>query len=173
MKKHIFIYIFIFINAWRAHSTDNDVPHINFWSRLSLNFPVTEKWKFEAEFQHRRQNNYVLKTKDLFDENLLSSFLSWVHYAVTKDFYLSLSPFEHYRHKRIIIREADIYAPQAREIRFSAAAGIKHEIVKKLYVEDRTCTEYRDFLNTHLDVVRLRNRFGFRYELLPQLDISI
>lgn len=170
MLKHIYITIFIF-NVNKA-AFAQEVPHLNFWSRLSFSQPITEKWRAELEFQHRRQNDYAQKKADVFDENLLSSVRTWVHYQHKDDLSFSVSPLAYYWHNSIIVKEADKEKPQIQEIRYSIAADLKHEVVKKLWLIDRTCFEYRDFQNTNTDFLRMRNRLGFRYELTKKWNLT-
>ena len=149
-----------------------NVPHLNSWVRFSVSQPITEKWRAEAEFQHRRQNDYSEQTKNVFDENLLSSVRTWLHYQHKDDLSFSFSPFAYYWHNSIIVKEEDKQKPQIEEIRFSIAADLKHEVVKKLWLIDRTCFEYRDFQNTNADFIRMRNRLGLRYEFTDKWNFT-
>lgn len=162
MKIHIYITIFLLYSSTITFA--QVVPHLNFWSRFSLSQPIAEKWRAEAEFQHRRQNDFAQQTKNVLDENLLSSIRTWLHYQHKKDLNFSFSPFAYYWHSSIIVKEEDKQKPQVREIRFSIAADLKHEVVKKLWLIDRTCFEYRDFQSINTDFIRMRNRLGLRYE---------
>jgi hypothetical protein len=170
MLKHIYIYIFLFYfnNAVFAQN----VSHLNSWSRFSLSQPITEKWKAEIEFQHRRQNDFAQHTKNVFDENLLSSIRTWGHYQHKNDLSFSFSPFAFYWHNSIIIKDEDKKKPQITEIRFSVAADLKHKVIKKLWLIDRTCFEYRDFQNSNPDFIRMRNRIGLRYEFTENWNLT-
>lgn len=139
-------------------------PHLNFWGRFSLSQPITEKWRAETEFQLRRQNDFSQQSRNLFDEPLLSSIRTWVHYQYKDNISFSLSPFAYYWNNAIIVNEGDKLKPQVQELRFSIAADLKYEIVKKLWIIARTCFEYRDFRAANNDFVRTRNRLGLRYE---------
>lgn len=149
-----------------------NASHLNSWGRFSLSQPITEKWRAEVEYQHRRQNDYAQKNSDVFDENLLSSLRTWAHYQHIDDLSFSLSPFAYYWHNSIIVTDSDKEKPLVKEIRFSIAADLKHEIVKKLWLIDRTCFEYRDFQNTNADFIRMRNRLGLRYEFTEKWNLT-
>jgi hypothetical protein len=170
MLKHIYIYIFLFILSYTTFA--QNVSHLNSWSRFSISQPITEKWRTEAEFQHRRQNDHAQQKKDVFDENLLSSIRTWGHYQHKEDLSFSFSPFAHYWHNSIIVKDTDKEKPQVKEIRVSIAADLKHEVIKKLWIIDRTCIEYRDFQNTNTDFIRMRNRLGFRYEFTDKWNLT-
>lgn len=170
MKLHIYITIFLF---YLSHSTfAQNVAHLNFWSRVSLSQPITEKWRAEAEFQHRRQNDFSQQTKDVFDENLLTNIRTWVHYQHKDDLSFSFSPFAYYWHNSIIVKDGDKQNPPIKEMRFSIAADLKQEVVKKLWLIDRTCFEYRDFQNSSTDFIRMRNRLGLRYEFTAKWNFT-
>ncbi len=170
MIKHIYITIILsyFNNTIFAQS----IPHLNSWCRVTLSQPITEKWRTETELQHRRQNDFSQQGKNVFDENLLSSVRTWVHYQHKDDLSFSFSPFAYYWHNSIIVNDADKEKPQIKEIRFSIAADLNHELVKSLLIIDRTCLEYRDFQNTNTDFTRMRNRLGLRYEFSKKLNFT-
>jgi hypothetical protein len=170
MLKYRYITILLFILS--NYGFAQNVGHLNSWTRISLSQPITEKWKAEAEVQHRRQNDFAQQTKNLFDEKLLNSFRVWAHYQYKDDLSFSISPFAYYWHNSIILQEEDKLKPQTQELRFSIAADLKHQISTKLWLIDRTCLEYRDFQHTDLDFIRMRNRFGLRYELNEKWNLT-
>lgn len=147
--------------------------HQNFWSRVAIAQPIDEKWKFEVELQHRRQNDFAAKKNNVFEADLLTSVRTWLYYQHKEDIGFAISPFAQYWHNAIIVNAADKQKEQVKEIRFSAAVDLKHELVKKLWLIDRTCFEYRDFLNNQNDIQRLRNRLGVRYEFNNKLNITV
>jgi hypothetical protein len=171
MLKHIYITIFLF-NLSNTIFAQN-VPHLNLWSRFSFSQSLSEKWRSEIEIQHRRQNDFAQNTKNVFDENLLSCIRTWVHYQHKDDLSFSISPIAYYWHKSIIIKNEDKLKPQVTEIRFSVAADLKKQMFKKLWLIGRTCFEYRDFQNTNSNIIRMRNRLGFRYELTQKWNLTL
>ncbi|MDE1191836.1 MAG: DUF2490 domain-containing protein [Arachidicoccus sp.] len=151
--------------------TSQAQQHYNAWFRSTLSIPVGKKFKIDNEFQHRRQNGF--DNANLFDRNLMFTYRSWVHYQHNEDVKVSVSPFAYFSHYRIIQNKTDEIAQPNNEIRFSAAVELQHIIVKKFYVVDRTAIEYRMFDNNQSDITRLRNRFGFRYDFIDKIKLSV
>lgn len=135
--------------------------HLNAWFRGTVGIPIGAKFELHNEFQHRRQNG--LDNSFFLDKNLLSSYRSWLRYHHTDDIIFSISPFAYFQNYKIILNDADIAARPIREFRFSAAIDWKYPITSKLYLVNRNAIEYRLFNNDQLDVIRQRNRFGFRF----------
>lgn len=167
-QTYILIWLLILSNLVIAQ----DANHLNFWGRISLTQPINKQIKLETEFQHRTQNDYTQKKNNIFEEQLLNSVRTWLHYQHKTDIGFSISPFAYYWNSPIIILEADKSKPQSEEVRFSVAFDLKHEVAKNLWMIDRTCFEYRDFQHTNSDIVRARNRFGLRYELNNKWNIT-
>ncbi len=145
--------------------------HYNAWFRSTLSIPAGEKFRIDAEFQHRRQNG--LGNSDMLDRNLMFTFRNWIHYQHNRNIKISVSPFAYFSHYRIIQQPTDVTANPNSEIRFSAAVDLQHRVFKNLYVVDRAAIEYRVFENPQSDINRLRNRFGFRYDLTDRLKSGI
>lgn len=145
--------------------------HYNAWFRTTLSYPVHEKLKTDAEFQHRRQNGQG--SNDLFENNLMFTFRSWVHYQQTEDVKFSISPFAYFSHYKIIQNDSDLLATPNSEIRFTASAELQHELAKKLFIIDRNALEYRILENNSNDITRLRNKLGFRYDFSEKLKLTI
>lgn len=137
--------------------------HYNFWFRGTLATPLGKKIRIDSEFQHRRQsgfdNNYML------DKSLMFTFRSWLHYEYSKNTKFSLSPFARFAHYKIIQKQTDESVQPATEIRISASADFQQLIFEKFYLTSRNAIEYRILSNPDIDVVRVRNRFGGKYEL--------
>ncbi|SHH77988.1 DUF2490 domain-containing protein [Flavobacterium johnsoniae] len=145
--------------------------HYNTWFRGTLSIPVGKKFKIDNELQHRRQNGF--ENENMLNENLMFTFRNWVHYQHNEDIKFSLSPFAYFKHYRIIQKHSDETTIPNSEIRFSAAVELQHEILKKFYIVDRSAVEYRIFDNNQADIIRLRNRFGFRYDFTGRLKIGV
>ncbi|UKJ06685.1 DUF2490 domain-containing protein [Solitalea lacus] len=145
--------------------------HYNAWLRGTLSIPVGTKFKTDAEFQHRRQNGF--EYRNMFDENLMFSFRNWIHYQHNKDIKFSISPFAYFSNYKIIQKQADEMADPGKEIRFSVAMELQHEIFNKFYVVDRSAAEYRMFNSLQPDITRLRNRLSFRYDFTEQMKLSL
>ena len=133
MKIHIYITIFLLHSSTITFA--QVVPHLNFWSRFSLSQPIAEKWRAEAEFQHRRQNDFAQQTKNVFDENLLSSIRTWLHYQHKKDLNFSFSPFAYYWHSSIIVKEEDKQKPQDKRNTVFHSSRLETRSSKKIMVD--------------------------------------
>lgn len=149
------------------HHLKAQQDHHNAWMRTTLSYAVNPKIKVDGEFQHRRQSGF--ESKDCLDEELMYTLRSWVHYQHKESVKFSVSPFAYFSHRRIIQQEPDVLADPIREIRFSAAIDLQHELFRKFFVTDRNAVEYRNFQNSTPDITRMRNRLGVRYDFLPKL----
>lgn len=145
--------------------------HNNLWLRGTLTYIPAEKFRVETEFQHRRQNG--IGNKNLFDETLLYSYRNWIRYRHNKTVHFSVSPFAYFANYRVIRKSTDIGADPRREIRFSAAIDLQHEILKNFYISNRNFVEYRLFTQGEQDIVRYRNRIGFRYDIGKKIKLNI
>ena len=145
--------------------------HNNAWFRTTLSLPVGEKFKIDNEFQHRRQNGF--DNNNLFDKNQMFTYRNWVHYPYSKDVKFSVSPFAYFSNYKIIQKQADQTAEPNKEIRFSAAVELQHELFKSFYITNRNALEYRIFDNNQSDITRFRTRFGGKYELSENLKLGI
>ena len=145
--------------------------HYNAWLRGTLSLTAGKKFKIDNEFQYRRQNGFG--NANLFDKNLMFTYRNWVHYQHNTAITFSLSPFAYFAHYKIIQKQTDEIASPNKEIRFSAAVALQYEIMKNFYIVDRTAIEYRVFDNNQSDVVRLRNRFGLRYDFTDKVKLTV
>lgn len=166
LKKLLVTAIGIFIAQTLPAQTHN-----NAWFRATLSLPVEEKFKIDNEFQHRRQNGF--ENNNLFNKNLMFTYRSWVHYQYSKDVKFSVSPFAYFSNYKIIQKQADQTAEPNKEIRFSAAVELQHELFKSFYITNRNALEYRIFSNNQSDITRFRTRFGGRYELSDNIKLGI
>lgn len=141
--------------------------HCNAWARTTLSYSVSPKIKIDGEFQHRRQSGFG--NKDCLEDDLMYTLRSWIHYQHNESVKFSVSPVAYFSHHRIIQQESDVLADPVREIRFSAAADLQHELFRKFFVTARNAAEYRIFRNNTPDITRMRNRLGVRYDFMPGL----
>lgn len=144
--------------------------HCNMWLRGTLSVPVNHPFKADFELQHRRQNGFG--NNNLFNKNLMFTFRSWVHYQPNAALKFSLSPFAYFTNYKVIQKQADETAKPNKEIRFSAAVEWQHALAKKMYLVNRTAVEYRLF-DSISNIIRFRNRFGFRYNLTEKMKVSV
>lgn len=145
--------------------------HNNLWLRGTLTYVQSEKLRIETEFQHRRQNG--IGNRNLLDKTLLYSYRNWIRYRHNKTVHFSVSPFAYFANYRVIRKLPDVDAEPRKEIRFSAAIDLQHEILKNLYISNRNFVEYRLFTHGEQDIVRYRNRIGFRYDVGKKIKLSI
>ena len=145
--------------------------HTNSWFRTTLSIPITEKIKTDLELQHRRQNDF--ESDNLLDKNLMYTFRTWMHYKQNKDVVYAISPFAYFSHYKIIQKESDAIAKPTNEYRFSASVELQHELANKFFIVVRTAIEYRVFEGSVENVVRLRNRFAFRYDINSNYSVVI
>lgn len=145
--------------------------HFNAWTRLTISVPVADRWRVDAELQHRRQNG--LGDRDMLYAPLMYTFRSWVHYQWRDNVKCSVSPFAYFSNYRIIQSTPDEVATPTREIRGTVAIEIKRPIYKKTTLVLRSAAEYRHWLGGQPDVVRLRNRVGVNYQLSRNMDATV
>lgn len=166
LKTLLTIIIWIFIAQ-----TLQAQQHYNAWLRGTLSIPISSKIKIETELQHRRQNGF--DNGNMFDQNLTIANRNWIHYQHKRNVKFSVSPFAYFSNYKIIQKQADEMAEPNHEIRFSIAAELQHEILKKFYAVNRTSVEYRIFNTTQADITRLRNRLGLRYDFTDKIKLSV
>lgn len=137
--------------------------HYNAWFRGMLSVPFGPNIKIDNEWQYRLQNGVAHEY--LPDKKLMSAYRAWLHYQYSETLKISVSPFAYFSNYKMIQSKKDEMIEPAREIRFSVAAEWRHEIQQPLFLLNRTAIEYRVFDKDQVDMVRLRNRFGFRFDL--------
>jgi hypothetical protein len=145
--------------------------HKNSWFRTTLIIPVTEKIKTDLELQHRRQNDF--ESDNPFDKNLMCTFRTWLYYKQNKDVVYAISPFAFFSNYKIIQKESDAVAKTTNEYRFSASVELQHELANKFFIVDRTAIEYRVFEGAIVNVIRLRNRLAFKYDINSNYNVAI
>lgn len=137
--------------------------HTNMWLRATISIPLSGKSKTDAEFQHRRQNDFC--SNNLLDKNLIFAFRSWAYYKHSKNVTFSLSPFAYFSNYKLIQKVSDADASATTEYRFTAATEWQNELTKHFFIVNRTAIEYRMFEGTVANTTRLRNKLGFRYDV--------
>jgi hypothetical protein len=143
----------------------------NIWFRNTLSIPVGKKFKIDNEIQHRRQNGF--QNQNIFDRNLMFTYRNWIHYQPNDNVRFSLSPFAYFSNYKIILKEEDENARPNIELRFSAAVDLQQILFNKFYLVGRTAMEYRVFSSNSAEIIRLRNRFGFRYDITEKVKIGV
>ncbi len=145
--------------------------HINSWFRTTVSYPVNKKITGDIELQHRRQNGY--DNTNLFDQRLMFTFRTWIHYHHNKDIRFSISPFAWFEHYNIIQSPTDEFKRPMNELRLTTAMDLQHELFKNFHITDRNALEYRHFNNDQSGIIRLRNRLGVRHRFSEYISIGI
>ncbi len=160
----LFCFLLMEANAFAMH-------HINSWFRATLSIPAERKFRFDAEFQHRRQNGFG--NQNPYDKNLMFSFRIWGVYRVNDKVMLWLSPFAYFTNNAIINRLGDELKPANNEYRFAAAVDFQNRIKGKWFAIFRPGIEYRMFDFEPKHIVRLRYRVGVRYDFSQKLSMQL
>jgi hypothetical protein len=170
MNRIVCLFIFLFGVQYSFAQTER---HYNAWSRISIAYPLTEKWRLEIDMQHRRQNNYFDENKaNLLRNNLLHSVRFWGHYKLNKNFGLSISPFAYFLNVPLIRYEKDVDKPSVKEIRHTIAFDFQPSIASKIHFLSRTTLEYRNFEGSNPDFWRGRQRIGIRYDIAKKWSVN-
>lgn len=101
------------------------------------------------------------------------TFRTWLYYKQNKDVVYTISPFAYFSNYKIIQKESDAAAKPTNEYRFSASVELQHELVNNFFIVDRTSIEYRVFEGSVENVIRLRNRLAFRYDINSNYNVAI
>lgn len=144
--------------------------HTNFWVRGTIGIEFAKNLKLDNEFQHRRQNGF--ENHNPFEENLMFSYRTWLHYQQSPRLKFSVSPFSYYSNYPIILDEEGINHPR-KEVRFSGGIEVNQPLTKRLNFFQRVAAEYHLRLNQNQDRMRVRTRLGLSYEVLPELAFSL
>src|SRR5436190_10991965 len=89
------ILLVIFLNSISNLSIAQSLTnyhHNTFWGRIALSDRITDKLKWEVYFQERTQNDEADKL-NIFKHHQLRSYWLWLHYQVSKDLRVSITPF--------------------------------------------------------------------------------
>jgi hypothetical protein len=143
--------------------------HTNLWTRATFTYAATKKIRTDAELQYRMQNG--MNNHNMYEDPLLLSCRTWVHYQPDRDIKLSVSPFALFSNYRIIQHAGDEQALPGHEIRFAAAAEGQKKLAEKWWATGRIATEYRMWQSSQTNVLRTRMRAGLKYEAGKRLSI--
>lgn len=145
--------------------------HTNIWFRTTLSLPIASKFKIDFEGQLRRQNGF--ENENPFDKSLLYSFRTWCYYKQSEDVTVAISPLAYFSNYKIVQKQTDETTSPTIEYRLSAAIEMQHKMITSLFLVNRTAFEYRVFAGTVENVIRLRHRLGFRYDLNTKYNLGI
>jgi hypothetical protein len=158
------ILCFVFFTCNAAH-------YFNSWYRITVGVAIKEKWRVDAEFNYRRQND--LGSQNPFDRHLLMAFRPWIIHRTNDRLTLAFSPFAYFRNYPIILREKDRLRKATNEFRFSAYADFQQPLARRFFSTSRFWVEYRLFENEPKHVIRLRFRMGLRYDFSKKTSLQI
>jgi len=167
LKRNILIVVLIILIGLKAKAQE----HSNSWFRTTLSIPLATKFKIDLEGQLRRQNGF--ENENPFGKSLLYSFRTWCYYKQSDDVTIVISPFAYFSNYRIIQKQSDETVSPTNEYRFSAAIEVQHKMVSNLFLINRTAFEYRVFEGTIENVIRLRHRIMFRYDVNPKFNFAV
>ena len=159
MFQSIRVVIVFFLGTLLVQSqTDN-----NFWFKSIVSYSLNDKIKIDQEFQHRRQSDY--DNSNLLDKNLMFNYRVWGQYKLDEDIKILISPYGYSSNYRMIEKQGDDKIEPQKEIRFSVASEFQKEILNRFFLIERFGMDYRVFESVHQKTLRLRNRFGIKYQL--------
>jgi Protein of unknown function (DUF2490) len=165
-NNNIFVILIIF-----SFYTSKSQTHYNSWLRATLGIPISDKFKTDLELQYRRQNGF--NNENPFDKNLMYSVRTWFYYNPNKVITYGISPIAYLSNSKLILKPSDELNSATKEYRFTVSLEIQNELVKQFYLVNRTAIEYRVFESPIENIVRVRNRLAFRYDISSKYNISI
>jgi len=155
---------FIVQNTFAQH-------HIDMWFRATLSIEATKKLNIDAELQHRRQNGWG--NHNPFSNNLTTSGRIWLYYKHKPNVQFGFSPFAFFNHQPIVQKEGDVRKPSFWEYRLAIAVDLQQKITTKLFAIYRPGAEWRIYEANPKHVLRIRNRFGVRYDVNQKLSLLL
>jgi len=166
MKKIILILLVTSATVFAQNTS-----HTNFWSKIAIAQPLTNKINAEAEFQKRVQKDTDENSNGIPDYKLLSSFRFWIYYKLNDNITFIASPFAYFENNPIINIESDKNKISSYENRYTAAVELNKIITTKIKLQNRTGLEYRNFINTSPDYFRLREKLSIKITITPKLSL--
>lgn len=136
--------------------------HTNLWTRATFTYAAAKTIRTDAELQYRMQNG--MDDHNMYEDPLMLSCRTWVHYQPHRNLKLSVSPFALFSNYRIIQHAGDEQVAPSHEIRFTVAAEGQKKLAERWWATARIATEYRMWQSSQTNVLRTRARAGLRYE---------
>src|SRR5690606_3857937 len=97
----------------------------------------------------------------------------WGQYKLDEDIKILISPYGYFSNYRMIEKQGDDKIESQKEIRFSVASEFQKEILNRFFLIERFGMDYRVFESYHQKTLRLRNRFGIKYQLFNNVYFSL
>lgn len=163
--KNIISLLLIASTTLFAQST----AHTNFWNKLAINKPLSNKINIEVEFQKRYQEDI---NHNFAENKLLSSIRFWIYYKINDKINLIASPFAYFENNPIIIKESDVNKILNYENRYAVAIELTQKLNSKIKFQNRTGIEFRNFINTSPDYFRFREKLSIKYTLTSKISLN-
>lgn len=142
------------------------VTHYEWWSRLSVGKAITRKFKFEAEYQHRRQNLHNGNC-NAFAGTSMNSFRVWAHYLPYRNLQFSLSPFAYFSTQALVGSEK-VHAGFGSEYRWAVLSEVSSPF-SRWNIKYRIGYESRYLKGSNEQSYHLSGRFRARYMIQWQV----
>ncbi|UTA66935.1 DUF2490 domain-containing protein [Emticicia sp. 21SJ11W-3] len=144
--------------------SQKEYQHNIVWGRLVLTDTISKKLRWEVYLQHRRQNTQQTNW-DVLAQSQFTSYWLWLHYNLTPNVRLSLSPIGYFKSWVLINQPSDLEKEPVNEWRVSGR--IEQEVKGKFFnTYNRYGLEYRqrDLLNNGIFRPNFRVRYMLRFE---------
>ena len=138
--------------------------HNLFWGRIVLSDKISDKLKWEVYLQTRTQNDEEDK-QNIFKHHQLTSYWLWLHYQVTKDLRVSVTPFCYFNTISLFPQPPELGNRGVKEFRW--AVQMEHtQKLKYFSYANRYSLEYRirDLETEGVFVPNFRARYRARLE---------
>jgi hypothetical protein len=170
----IAVSLFIFVNAF-AQSPRKYITNNMFWTETILNGSIKGKWKYQLDYQNRRQafnSEADGNHQNIFANRFQQVLRPWIHYQLNPNVRFSLSPIGWWGTWNVPNESVTKFTPEYRicpQITLTQKLGriefsqrYRYEF-RFLGVADTTTTAF-DFLNNNSYVFKDTNKKGrFRY----------
>ncbi len=154
MRKNFVVLLLLGIRGFASFAQTFDTYQI--WTRVMVRKQI-HKWDFSADFNYRRQNNYLMYSFNPLAFPQTTLLRATVGYQAGHNLTLLLVPFlyaDHYRLRYNPVQSTEVEAVSQREFRW--AGGIQKMFkINKLQLKPRFIVEYRYFPES---TSRLRER---------------
>ena len=160
----MFIFKKIIILLWALSFSYCGLAQVRqeFWSRITMNRKIDEKWTIGGDVQYRSQENYHEQNQQRFENPLLQSIRTTLYYKIfqKKNISLLVSPLVYFRSFDV---KTDGTITDQRELR-TAWGVIQQQDIKKIKIRNRLQYEMR-FLKVDKPEHILQHRFRWQTQL--------
>jgi hypothetical protein len=138
--------------------------HNTFWGRIVLSDKITNKLKWELYLQKRTQNDESDKL-NIFKHHQLTSYWLWLHYQVSKDLRISVTPFCYFDTKLLFPQPPETGNRGIKEFRWAVQLEQTQKL-KYFSFANRYSIEYRirDLEKEGVYIPNYRMRYRARLE---------